>query len=428
MSNLESAIKQSIDTHHLLPDKEGVVICTLSGGADSVALLTALVNLGYNCVAAHCNFHLRGEESMRDQRHAVNIAAKLGVKILLKDMDVEAFCASHNASVEMACRELRYAWFYSLKESLSAQAIAVAHNYTDNVETAMLNLMRGTGIAGICGMKWRNENGVIRPMLQCKREDIEKYLTEKGLEYITDSSNLTNDYSRNRIRHILLPAFEQTQPTALCGITQTLNNVSEQFGLYRQMLDDTKKAMTKHDGIDLHAVAAHPFAALLLYEWFKHLGFSRKQMEDALNSRNTSGTRFYANGTMLVNNHGILAIADTQKGADDDFPFIITKHDISLFHPTKDTKVAYFDASILSSGLELKCRYWQQGDTLAPFGMKGSKKLSDIFSDAKLSIDQKSKVPLLVMGDTILWVGGIRASRHYPVTPECKEFIKVELK
>lgn len=428
MLDLELEIQQSIQTHHLLSNKNDVVICTLSGGADSVALLSALVNLGYNCIAAHCNFHLRGKESMRDQNHAINVASALGVKIFIKDMDVDAYCASNNASIEMACRELRYKWFYELKESLSAQAIAVAHNYTDNIETLMLNLMRGTGIAGLCGMKWKTDSGVIRPMLQCKREDIERYVIEKGLHFVTDSTNLTDDYKRNRIRHILLPAFENTDTAALNGITQTIGNVSEQFALYQQMLADTKDAATTANGIDLNKLASHPFASLLLYEWFKHLGFTKSQMQDALNSRNASGSKFIANGTMLINNHGFLSVLDNHPDTSEDFPFIIIRHDISSFKPDRNPFKAYFDASILDSPHMLKCRYWQSGDTLAPFGMKGTKKLSDIFSDAKLSVAQKHKVPLLVLGDTILWIAGIRASRHYPVTPETKEFIEVTLK
>lgn len=427
MLDLELEIQQSIQAHHLITDKNDVIICTLSGGADSVALLSALVNLGYNCVAAHCNFHLRGEESQRDEDHAMNVASRLGVKLFIKDFDVNTYCATHNASIEMACRELRYQWFYHLKETLHAQAIAVAHNYTDNIETVILNLMRGTGIAGLCGMKWRNNNGVIRPMLRCKREDIERYVADKGLDFVTDSSNLTDAYKRNRIRHILIPALERTEPSALIGITQTVGNVSEQFALYQQMLDSIKATVSSPEGIDLHKLASHQFASLLLYEWFKHLGFTRTQMQDAIDSRSTSGSKFFANGITLINNHGILSVVSNDHSTEE-FPFVIIRHDISSFRPERNPAKAYFDATILDSPLGLQCRYWQPGDILAPFGMKGTKKLSDIFSDAKLSIAEKQKVPLLVLGNTILWVAGIRASRHYPVTSETKEFIEVVLK
>ncbi|MDE7024392.1 MAG: tRNA lysidine(34) synthetase TilS [Paramuribaculum sp.] len=425
---LELSVQHSIDTHQLLANKTEPVICALSGGADSVALLTALTTLGYNCVAAHCNFHLRGDESMRDQYHAESVAQKLGIRFFLKNVDVESYRQTHNASVEMACRELRYKWFHELKDSMGAQAIAVAHNYTDNVETAILNLMRGSGIDGLRGMKLRTDSGIIRPLLMTRREDIENYIFAKGLKYVIDSTNLTTDFQRNKVRHIILPAIAQTTPNGINGITQTIHHVDEQASLYHHMITETiTQHMDSEGGLILKCITNHPFASLLLYEWLKPLGFTKQQAENVINSCNTSGAIFKTSSAILINDHGILRQVDNAPLEKKEFPFHITKHSIEEFNPQKDSRIAYFDASILNEPQKLECRYWQDGDTLAPFGMKGTRKLSDIFTDAKLSLDQKSRVPLLVLGDTILWVGGIRASRHFPVTPQSKQFIKVEL-
>ena len=164
------------------------IVVALSGGADSVALLSALMSEGYNCVAAHCNFHLRGEESLRDMRFAEEITEKLGVDLYVKDFNVAAAMAETGESVEMACRRLRYYWFDELLTTLRASDVAVGHHMEDNVETFFLNLARGTGIAGLTGMDYRRGN-VARPLLDCTSLQVEEYLAECGLEYETDNSN-----------------------------------------------------------------------------------------------------------------------------------------------------------------------------------------------------------------------------------------------
>ena len=168
------------------------VIVAISGGADSVALLAVLKSLGYNCIAAHCNFHLRGEESCRDERHVEAICSKLDVTLEKTDFDVPKRMAETGESLEMACRSLRYEWFETLREKYSAQALATGHHREDNVETMLLNLLRGTGIAGAAGISAQNA-GRVRPLLRFSKSEITEYLHRRGLDYVTDSSNLVSD-------------------------------------------------------------------------------------------------------------------------------------------------------------------------------------------------------------------------------------------
>ena len=205
--NLTEKVKDAIERQGLLRP-QGRVVVAVSGGADSVALLSVLLELGYDCLAAHCNFGLRGAESVRDMRHVESLADRLGVDLCVRDFDVAARRADTGESVEMACRELRYEWFYELVDRERAQAIAVGHHAEDQLETLFLNLLRGTGITGLRGMRPRNGH-VVRPMLECTRAEIEDYLHTRGLDWVTDSTNASDDFTRNRLRNRLLPLVDE---------------------------------------------------------------------------------------------------------------------------------------------------------------------------------------------------------------------------
>lgn len=426
MPTLEQKASEAIKKHALLPHREIPVICALSGGADSTALLCVLTALGYKCIAAHCNYHLRGEESNRDARHAEHIATLLNVPLEMKDLDVEAYQRENNSSIEMACRDLRYTWFDQLLKKHNAQAIAVAHNAGDNIETMLLNLFRGTGIMGLTGMKWCNDMHVVRPLLLCTRNEIEDYLSARGINFVTDSTNLQTEFQRNKIRHCIIPEIMRNFPGSLNSIASTMEVLTRQAEMYSYLVEQTmQKYIDDNGGIDLYSLSMHPHAHTLLYEWLKPTGVNPAQIQSILSSISTSGVRFLCKNGTLFNDHGMLR-AYSENMPEEDFPFEITVHNISEFTPEKNNNTAYFDASISDTPYALQCRYWEKGDRIEPYGMKGSKKLSDLFNDAKLSIPEKNATPLLVLGDKILWVAGIRASRHYPVTNSTRKFIKVK--
>lgn len=428
MNSFENKVERFILCEKLLQPSAKVII-GLSGGADSVALLAVLSRLGYDCIAAHCNFNLRGGESLRDKAHARLTAEKLNCRFRFIDFDVEAYrkSAGRPVSVEMACRELRYEWFEKLRQEENAETIAVAHSRNDNVETALLNLFRGTGLAGLRGMLPRNNRHIIRPLLCCSRQEIEHYLAERGLEYITDSSNLECHYTRNKLRNKVLPTIAEWFPDAVDRIAATIDILRTTDSFFRESAESLRSQYEDSTGaIQLkRLVDNEPSHALLLYEWLSPNGLSMRQINDITHSAESSGKLFIVDGGHYYTDRGLLRFAPAQgERPDFDRLFSMQIHPAEDFKPTGDKFTAYFDASILDSG-KLEVRFWQNSDRIRPFGMKGSKLVSDIFSDAKLPLETKSRIPILTIGDTVLWVTGLRHSREFSVKPDSKQFIEI---
>lgn len=427
MNDFINKIKSDIQRYGLLR-QAATVIVGLSGGADSVALLAALRTLGYRCIAAHCNFHLRGEESDRDSAHAESIARQLDVEFRLINFDVREHISqqSRPTSVEMACRELRYAWFEQLRKETGAEAIAIAHNSNDNAETLLLNLFRGTGISGLRGMLPKNDRSVIRPMLHCSRREIESFLAEQQLGYVTDSTNLESIYRRNAIRNEILPKIKEHFPMADKAISETLDNLLETSGFYFAIIAEKRASYTTDNGsVDLKSLTENEkYAPLLLYEWLRPLGFSREQTNAMIASAAGSGKVFKSGEIKYIIDRGTLKRLKAIPEYTFSELFEITEHPASEFNPVRDPWTAYFDADILTEG-ELSVSTWRHGDRIRPYGMKGTKKVSDIFNDAKIGIDIKTSVPMLRHGDNIVWIPGLRATRHFNVTSDSRRYIKV---
>lgn len=439
MEKFRFKIHEALKSCCLVGDSSKVLVA-LSGGADSVALLDVLVALGYECVVAHCNFHLRGEESNRDCAYAVALAESLGVEIHVKDFDVPAYEAQYGVSTEMACRELRYAWFEHLRMDVGADVIAVAHHRDDNIETFFLNLLRGTGIAGLTGMSYRNDR-IVRPMLACRRVEIEQYLRDRHLDYVTDSTNLQNDFKRNRLRNVILPMIEEQFPGASDAIAMTIANLQGNEAVYRSRIFEIEKRYKKENIIEIaQLVAEEDGAETLLFELLRPYGFNFTHVRDIITSKEHSGKRFYADSYVALLDRGRLILSKNSP-ADEEDEYIIKfeqpihkpiNFNISIFENHRnlsfktDVNSVFFDAEILSGDAEFKLRHWQPGDRFAPFGMGGTKKLSDIFSDAKLSLEAKSKVWLLTRNDEIIWIIGIRASRHFAVKEQTKRVLQIE--
>lgn len=411
-----------------LIDRDATVIVGLSGGADSVALLDLLVSLDYRCVATHCNFHLRGDESDRDEEVARSHAARLGVEFIKTDFDVPERQKSAGESVEMACRSLRYEWWESLRKQLGNAVIAVAHHRDDNIETFFLNLMRGSGIAGLKGMLPR-AGDIVRPMLGCTRQEIEEYCRGKGLHYIVDSTNLENDYRRNRLRNIIIPEIERQFPGAVEGIARSIRCLGDNYGFYRDCVKNAGEKYLSHDGsVDVAGIIggeAHP--RMVLFEILSSLGLNMTHVDNILNCASRSGLTF---GNYILD-RGVLRPASGLTAVErvvsltDDPQFKVTVSPRCDFSPTRDPMTIYLDEKVLDGEPVFTVRPWREGDRLAPFGMKGTRKVSDLFSDAKLSIDEKKRVSILTRNDEILWVIGLRASRHFPVTPSTACFLTI---
>lgn len=437
MLPLESKIAEALPSCGIEPGGKPVIVA-LSGGADSVALLAALCALGCSCVAAHCNFRLRGAESDRDMRSARDLCAHLGVDCYIKEFDVDARRRATGESVEMACRELRYAWFGDLLDKLRAQCIAVAHHIEDNAESFFLNLLRGSGLAGLTGMRARN-GYVARPMLGLTRRQIEDYLASRGLPFVVDSSNASNEYKRNRLRNVVIPTIEEHFPGGMGGVHQSIAHLTDNRRLYDALIEQKRKAYVTPSAIDIAAlVAAEPEPRILLYELIKPLGFNMTHASDILASVSRSGLVFMAGGTALELDRGVLRInasgslaaegAEVSLRRDILAPahILISEHQVAEFKPGRDPNVAYFDIGVMGGDPKIALRHWQRGDRMTPFGSEGSRLVSDLYANAKYSAADKRGAWLLTRDGVILWAVGLRQSAHFAVTPETRRYLRLE--
>lgn len=413
------------------------VLVALSGGADSVALLRALLATGCECHAAHCNFHLRGEESMRDERFVRDLCQQLNVPLTVKDFDVDAYQQEHGGSVEMACRALRYSWFEQERQRLGCDVIAVAHHADDQVETFFLNLLRGTGLRGLSGM--RSLNGRIwRPLLGVTREEILDYLSSIGQDHVDDSTNAENDYRRNRLRNIVLPVIRQQFPQSRERIIGTMDNLQRDYELLAQMACE---ALPDERHFDSTMICNHPQGATLLYHRIRDLGFNRHQCVQAVTAaqQGHSGSHFIGDGYILHVNRKTLDIEPTHETESIEIPIDLSQdlqHPIHISISSNNApfsalmcdgknKVA-FDKALMACN-HVVLRHWREGDRFKPFGIHGSKLVSDLFNDLKLNHDAKASAWLLEADGDILWVLGLRASALYPVKPHSQDYLLLQI-
>lgn len=433
-------VRSYIERNRLLSDDDRrPVLVGLSGGADSVALLSVLVRLGYACVALHCDFHLRGEESERDAAFARTFAESLGVPFYQTDFDTVAYAREHHLSIEMAARALRYAWFEELRERLGAQAIAVAHHRDDSVETVVMNLIRGTGIRGLIGIRPRN-GFVVRPLLCVSRADIVAWLENQGIRYVTDSTNLSDAYTRNFIRLNVLPLLERINPSVREAIARSAEHLSAVASVYAYEIARAREEVIVSEGcLSIEALCRFPAPEAILYELLKEYGFSRwvsAEVFDAL--RKESGKVFYSKTHRLLKDRAYLWIVPLEREAEKTSflldpsreiyrePVGLTFRELPItpdFQIEKNRRFAYFDADKLR--LPLTLRKWREGDWFVPFGMKGRQKLSDYFSDHKFSRIEKEKAWLLCSGDAIIWLIGERADNRFRIDSGTKRVLAV---
>ena len=445
MREVLEKVRIFIRQHHLLQDESRVVV-GLSGGSDSVCLARILDKLGYEVVAAHCNFHLRGEESMRDEQFVVSLCQQMGWNLHQEDFDTAAYARQKGISIEMAAREYRYDWFKRLKEEVGAEAIAVGHHQDDNVETLLLNLTRGTGIKGLCGMQPKNGD-VVRPLLCLTRKDILIYLEDVHQTYVTDHTNLEDDFARNKVRLDVLPLLETINQGAMKNLASTQENLTEVMKVYQQAMQDAiaKCVEQKENGeihIDIQKLQTLPSPISLLHEVLSPLGFNKAQLKDLLSALNESGKIFKAaDRRVLVDRQHIIVEGNQTLNAQlPNFNFTIVP--IEELHIEKDPNFAYLDANKLSISFvsqlltdnsqrstDITIRTPQEGDTFAPFGMGGKRKLlSDFLTDLKLSLFEKERQPLLIVGNEIAWVIGRRSSELYRVDETTKWVLILSLK
>ena len=261
-----------IKRHELLKYDE-LNLVALSGGADSVCLLLCLKELGYHIEAVHCNFHLRGEESNRDEQFVIGLCKKNNIPIHLTHFDTNTYASLHQVSIEMAARQLRYHYFEQLRSDIGAKNVCVAHHLDDSVETVLLNLVRGTGIEGLTGIKWRNGH-IVRPLLCVRRNDIEQWLKERGQDYVIDSTNLVANVQRNQLRLDIIPRLEQMNPGVVNNIVRTAGWISEANCVYQDTMQQTLSKIVKDGTIGINELLSQPSSECVLFEWLTPFGFT----------------------------------------------------------------------------------------------------------------------------------------------------------
>lgn len=427
-----------------LTDDSGFIV-GVSGGADSIVLLYALRQLGVKCLAVHCNFMLRGAESDRDEQFVRDFCNQLGVGLVVEHFKTEQYATEKKISVEMAARELRYELFEKLRREYGYAYIAVAHHRDDQIETVLLNMLRGCGMRGVAGMKLRN-GFVVRPLLAVSREDIEQYAFEHNLKFIMDSTNLEDIYKRNKIRLELLPLLEKIHPGAKVTLERTIQNLGNAEYYYKSGVEEAIKRIVIEDPIsadgftvDVDLLVRENSPGTLLFELLNPLGFNRTSIESLLQALGSiSGTQFFSQTHRIVKDRNRLLIHPLTQHSDKAYFILADQYELS--DPMKirldvaplgsldivhDKRIALLDFDKLKFPLVL--RRWKTGDRMVPLGMKGSKKISDIFTNLKYTILQKEEAWLLCSGGEVVWLVGERISDRFKVTEATTTIYKLYL-
>ena len=409
----------------LLP-AQATVLVALSGGADSVALLRVLLDIGYRCQAAHCNFHLRGEESDRDEAFVRQLCSRLDVPLHVTAFDTHAVAAQEKISIEMAARQLRYAWFERLKDETGACAIAVAHHRDDSVETLLLNLVRGTGIAGLCGIRPVN-GSVVRPLLCVSRSEILGYLASIGQDYVTDSTNLQDVFTRNKIRLDILPLLQDINPAASASIAATADRLADVEAVYRKAMHEACRRVEQEPGhISLTQLLAEISPQSVLFELLHDKGFNAAQLQDIWHSlSSTSGRLFRSDRYELLRDRDAFLLRPLHAAATC-LPLLHSRFFVTTtaFEVPRRTDRAYLDADSLPSD-HLMIRRWQSGDRFVPFGMNGFKRVRDYLRDHKFSRFQKEEQCVVCSGTEIVWLVGERTDNRFRVTPQTRRIVEI---
>ena len=403
---------------------DALVLVTLSGGADSTALLLIMKELGYKLHALHCNFLLRGEESDRDQAFVEELCQQQQVPLSVRHFNTKEEAKRLGISIEMAARDLRYAWFREEMKVMRANSIAVAHHRDDQAETLLLNLLRGTGLRGLTGMQ-PSHDGIIRPLLCLSREEILEYLAQKGQSYVTDSTNSKRIAQRNCIRLDLIPLLQSINPAAIEHLCRTCDIVHQSLPYYKKGIEAAFKEYGITEGtFPLSALTINPsilFPHPLIHEWLAGKGFNQVQEEEMVRATESKvGKMWHSHTHTVVRDREALILAPVSQ----DYSSRFTLHS-SLVPCIGEVgpNVAYFDADLLNAPIEV--RPVREGDAFIPFGMKGRKLVSDYLTDRKINRLEKAQQFVATCGDDIIWLIGHRSDNRYRVTASTKHILKI---
>lgn len=467
----------------------GKYIVALSGGADSVSLLFVLKHLehelGIGVEAAHCNFHLRGAESVRDEEFCKQLCERLSVPLHLIHFDTQAYAYLHRVSIEMAARDLRYGYFENLRRDIEAQDICVAHHRDDSVETVLLNLVRGTGLRGLRGIQPRNGN-IIRPLLSLSREDIVQYLGALGESYVTDSTNLHNDVKRNKIRLDVMPLLRELNPSVSQSIFESSLRVGEALKVFdeamKQSIADvttpprrctcpkcTNQPVRKCTNqpllvqqsllhqqrctlqanhpltISIDRLKQQPSPEYTLHEILSPRGFTSAQIDQIYGSLDScsAGKTIASDSHELAFDRGSLLVQPRTNAADAVRSMRIPETGTYVFSDSLKIKVAAEDCGddyVPSRAADCVCldasdikfpltlRHIEQGDRFVPFGMNGMKLVSDYLTDRKKNVfEKRAQLVVTDAQQRIVWLVGERTDNRFRITPHTQQALRLTI-
>ena len=418
------------------------VLLAVSGGIDSMVMANLFLKTDNTIGISHCNFQLRGTESDDDEKFVREFAEKSNTSFYTKSFDTEKYAEEKKVSIQMAARDLRYEWLEKIRITEGFDYIALAHNKNDILETVLLNIARGTGLKGLTGIKKKSDH-IIRPLLFATRKEIAQYSDNNDLSYREDSSNVQIKYKRNKIRHQIIPEFEELNPDFIDSFSQTINQIEEAYEIFENMVKKKKELMVTEIGdktlIDIYKLRNLSNKTTYLYEFLRPYHFPSQIIPDIIESlEGISGKQFLSSTHRLIKDRNHLIITPQKKYTTE--RYYIDEETKELTQPIRlffrkfslkpnlkiphSPDIAWVDASNLEYPLII--RKWKAGDYFYPLGMEDPKKLSDFFIDEKLSLVEKENSWILTSGDKIVWVLGKRIDNRFRIVEKTNEILEIK--
>ncbi len=423
------------------------VLLTVSGGIDSVVLTHLCVQAELNVSLAHVNFGLRGEESDGDEAFVRSLAAKYGIPVHVTRFETAAEAARTGESVQMVARRLRYAWFHQLQQQHGFTYIATAHHQNDVLETTLLNLARGTGIAGLRGVP-RQNGMIIRPLWFATRAEVENYAAQQGLVWREDSSNQDDKYLRNQIRHHVVPGLEATNADFWGTFQRTIDRLRASETILADELNRRWEWVTEYSPSGQIVINKAKLGTLLeptfrLAEWLRPYGFVPDQIRQLMGCLASEPGQCFETATHQLwhQKESLLLVPKTELQTATQMwtSWPVGKVEIAGLGSldfsaeeagetckfSADQRVACIDTDRIAG--DIVVRPWQHGDVFRPIGMRGKKLVSDFLNEQKVPKPERAKVYVLLAGGVIVWVIGYRIADHVKLTPETRRCLTIRL-
>lgn len=425
-----------------MPEPESGILLAVSGGIDSMVMADLFFKADYKTGIAHCNFSLRGRDSDLDEDLVRKYASANNIPFYSIKFKTQEYADKKGLSVQMAARELRYEWFEKIRIENGYSSIAVAHNLNDNIETLLINLARGTGITGLAGMR-PVSNNIIRPLLFATRSDIEDYCKKNKIKYREDRSNAETKYTRNRIRHIIIPELKKINPSIEKTLGETLIRLRETDELFSGIINGIRNTLSLNEeektSFLVEKLKNYLQENTVLFEIFRPYGLSGSQtgdLKDVIIGK--TGGQLFTSSHRIVKNRNMIVVTPSEKMPYSEYkisameelkmiPFIASVKSVNIspgFAITDDKLTAWLDENEVEYPMII--RKWQNGDFFYPLGMKTKKKISDFLIDIKKSLIEKEKIFVLESGGKIAWVIGERIDDRFRIKPSSKKALIIK--